>query len=383
MSNSLPQPTKLPSNQFDHFYKGEYRIGKLRNGPGGPMRPEEWIGSTTTRFGESVNGLSRLPSGKLLKDEINANPNNWLGEKHIQKFGVSTEVLVKLLDPDQRLPVHYHPDQKFSKEKLQLNHGKTEAWIVLDAPKGARVGVGFKEVMKKQQVAELVKNHDSTGLLNSLEFKEVKAGDAVFVPAGVAHAIEAGIFVLELQEPTDLSILLEWDGFAVDGDKDGKIDLRNSPEDAIASVGNFLKMHGWIKDEPIYLKINANDETLSIAKQLADGEPKAKLQLSQLIKEKLIEPNALPETTPSLVVDLPSPAKNGDTEIQYVIGLRNFIAICDYNRSFFYAQSVAEFADALRGTPLAEDLITKKVVKKTKKPSKKASTKKSKKNSPT
>ena len=74
-------------------------------------------------------------------------------------------------------------------------------------------------------MAELVKNRDSTGLLNSLEFKEVKAGDAVFVPAGVAHAIEAGIFVLELQEPTDLSILLEWDGFAVDGDKDGHLNL--------------------------------------------------------------------------------------------------------------------------------------------------------------
>ena len=168
--------------------------------------------------------------------------------------------------------------------------------------------------------------------------------------------------------------------FGVDGDKDGKIDLRNSPEDAIASVGNFLKMHGWVKDEPIYLKINANNETLSVAKQLADGEPKAKLQLSQLINEKLIEPNALPETTPSLVVDLPSPSSNGDTEVQYVIGLRNFIAICDYNQSFFYAQSVAEFADALRGAPLAEDLIAKKPGKKLKKPSKKASAKKSKKN---
>jgi mannose-6-phosphate isomerase len=31
--------------------------------------------------------------------------------------------------------------------------------------------------------------------------------------------------VLELQEPTDLSILLEWDGFAVDGDKDGHLNL--------------------------------------------------------------------------------------------------------------------------------------------------------------
>lgn len=167
--------------------------------------------------------------------------------------------------------------------------------------------------------------------------------------------------------------------FGVDGDKDGKIDLRNSPEDAIASVGNFLKMHGWVRDEPIYLKITGNPETLNAAKKLADGEPKAKLQLGQLIEAKLLEPNNLPESTPSLVVDLPSPTSDGSTEVQYVVGLRNFVAICDYNRSFFYAQSVAEFADALRGYPIAEDLSAKKLSKKAKKPSKKASAKKSKK----
>ena len=225
MENLIAKPSKLPSNQFDHFYKGGNRIGKLRNGPGGPMRPEEWIGSTTTRFGEAINGLSKLSDGQLLKDVINADPIAWLGEKHLGKFGVSTEILVKLLDPDQRLPVHYHPDQSFAKAKLHMNHGKTEAWIILDAPKGARVGIGFKEQMSKSDVAALVKAHDSQGLLDSLVFKEVKSGDAVFVPAGVAHAIESGIFVLELQEPTDLSILLEWDGFAVDGDKDGHLNL--------------------------------------------------------------------------------------------------------------------------------------------------------------
>jgi len=225
MSNLIARPSKLPSNQFDHFYKGGNRIGKLRNGPGGPMRPEEWIGSTTTRFGESVNGLSKLSGGQLLRDVINANPTAWLGAKHIEKFGASTEILVKLLDPDQRLPVHYHPDQSFAKEKLHLNHGKTEAWIILEAPAGARVGLGFKEQMDKSEVAKLVKAHNSQALLDSLVFKEIKPGDAVFVPAGVAHAIEAGIFVLELQEPTDLSILLEWDGFAVDGDKDGHLNL--------------------------------------------------------------------------------------------------------------------------------------------------------------
>ena len=220
-----PTPSKLPSNQFDHFYKGGYRIGKLRNGPGGPMRPEEWIASTTTRFGESTTGLSRLADGTLLRDAIESNPVLWLGQSHYDTFGTSIEILVKLLDPDQRLPVHYHPDQKFAAEKLHINHGKTEAWIVLDAPAHARVGLGFNRAMTKSEVAHLVAAHDSQGLLDSLVFLEVKAGDAIFVPAGVPHAIDSGIFVLELQEPTDLSILLEWDGFAVDGDLDGHLNL--------------------------------------------------------------------------------------------------------------------------------------------------------------
>lgn len=225
MNNSRLSAEKLPSNQFDHFYRGGNRIGKLRKGPGGPMRPEEWIASTTTRFGEKVNGLSLLADGRLLRDEVVKDPQFWLGADHIKKFGSSTEILVKLLDPDQRLPVHYHPDRKFALEKLDLTHGKTEAWIILDAPIGAKVGIGFNRKMSKAEVAKLVRDHDSQGLLDSLMFIEVSAGDVIFVPAGVPHAIEAGIFVLELQEPTDLSILLEWDGFAVDGDKDGHLDL--------------------------------------------------------------------------------------------------------------------------------------------------------------
>jgi mannose-6-phosphate isomerase len=39
---------------------------------------------------------------------------------------------------------------------------------------------------------------------------EVKPGDGILVPAGTAHAIGEGVFVAEVQEPTDFSILLEW-----------------------------------------------------------------------------------------------------------------------------------------------------------------------------
>lgn len=225
MSQSAVVPSKLPSNQFDHFYRGGNRIGALRHGPGGPMRPEEWIGSVTTRFGESAQGLSTLEDGTLLKDAIAAHPDAWLGPDHVKNFGLSTEILIKLLDPDQRLPVHFHPNKAFSKQHLGLDHGKTEAWIILEAPDGTGVGLGFKEQQNKADLLALVRNQDSAALLASLRRAEVSVGDAVLVPAGVAHAIDAGIFLLELQEPTDLSALLEWEGFAVDGIKDGHLGL--------------------------------------------------------------------------------------------------------------------------------------------------------------
>ena len=221
----MAKPQLLPSNQFDHFYKGGYKIGALRRGPGGPMRPEEWIGSTTTRFGEKTMGLSTLEDGTLLRDAILNNPEDWLGAEHLEAYGSSTELLLKLLDPDQRLPVHYHPNRAFAKKHLALDHGKTEAWIILEAPEDAHVGLGFAREMKKSEVASMVDARDAQGLMDSLQKFEVNKGDAILVPAGTPHSIGAGIFVLELQEPTDLSALLEWNDFAVDGTVDGHLGL--------------------------------------------------------------------------------------------------------------------------------------------------------------
>jgi mannose-6-phosphate isomerase len=227
LATPLP-PVLLPTNQFPHFYRGGDRIGALRGGPGGPMRPEEWIGSTVTRFGEELSGLtglSRLPDGRLLRDAVADDPRGWLGPEHLDAFGQSSELLVKLLDPDQRLPVHFHPDKAFARQHLALDHGKTEAWIVLEAPPAAGVGLGFTQAMSKDAVLGMVERRDSAGLLASLHRRAISRGDTILVPAGVPHAIDAGVLVLELQEPTDLSALLEWEGFAVDGARDGHLGL--------------------------------------------------------------------------------------------------------------------------------------------------------------
>jgi mannose-6-phosphate isomerase len=47
----------------------------------------------------------------------------------------------------------------------------------------------------------------------------------VLVPAGMPHAIGQGVLLVELQEPTDFSVLLEWEGFAIDGRAEGHLGL--------------------------------------------------------------------------------------------------------------------------------------------------------------
>ncbi len=110
-------------------------------------------------------GLSRLADGRLLRDAIAADPNAWLGEEHLARFGTSTGLLVKLLDAAERLPVHAHPDRAFAREAFDSPFGKTEAWIVLDTRDGeADVWVGLAEPVGARALPrDGSRNRTSTG----------------------------------------------------------------------------------------------------------------------------------------------------------------------------------------------------------------------------
>ncbi len=214
----------MPPNRLDHFYLGGARITDLRGVPATSERsPEEWLASTTTRFGEDRVGLSTLPDGSLLRDAVAADPRAWLGDEHTAGFGTSTGLLVKLLDAGQRLPVHLHPDRAFAARHLDCDFGKTEAWYVLEADPGAVCHLGFRREMARSELDEHVSRQDTDALLDAMHPVEVRAGDGILVPAGLPHAIGSGIFVVEAQEPTDLSILLEWAGLPIDGEADGHV----------------------------------------------------------------------------------------------------------------------------------------------------------------
>lgn len=219
-------PVPMPVSRFPHFYRGGAGITELRGVPGPSERaPEEWLASTTARFGAEPQGLSVLPDGRLLRDAVADQPAAWLGPDHVTAFGVDTGLLVKLLDAGERLPVHVHPSRSWARSHLGCPYGKTEAWYVVAAAEGATVHLGFREDVAEDELAARVASQDAGALLGAMHERRVSAGEGILVPAGLPHAIGEGIFVVEAQEPTDFSILLEWTGFDIDGPAEGHLGL--------------------------------------------------------------------------------------------------------------------------------------------------------------
>jgi mannose-6-phosphate isomerase len=221
------KPLRLSPNNFHRFYRGGSGIAAFRGIPfTDPYTPEDWVGSTTSIFGCDGPGLSVLEDGRLLRDAIREDPDGILGHEHVSRYGADPALLVKLLDPDQRLPVHCHPNRAFSRQHLGLRYGKTEAWIVIATRvPDPFVWLGFKEAIDRQRLGQLVDHEESDTLLQSVNRISIKPGDTVLVPAGLPHAVGPGILIVELQEPTDLSILMEWKDLDIDGRKDGHLGL--------------------------------------------------------------------------------------------------------------------------------------------------------------
>lgn len=222
------KPIHLPANSFEHFYAGGSKIARFRGGheQSGRRRPEDWVASTTARDGTEHTGLSELPDGRLLRDAVAADPVVWLGAAHHKAFGDDTSLLVKLLDTDDRLIVHTHPSRDFAREHLGCAHGKTEAWVILETTDpNPLVYLGFRQEVSAGQLQDWVLSQRTDELLAALNEVPVKVGDVVLVPAGVPHAIGAGIFIAEVQEPTDFSLTLEWLGYDLDGANVGHLGL--------------------------------------------------------------------------------------------------------------------------------------------------------------
>jgi membrane-bound lytic murein transglycosylase B len=138
--------------------------------------------------------------------------------------------------------------------------------------------------------------------------------------------------------------------YALDFDNSGAIDFESDPIDAIGSVANYLRAHGWQAGAPVAERARLSPATDAASLVAAGIEPT--LAPAMLADNGVTTVDGRAAAAAATLVDLETPG--ADTE--YWLGYRNFYVITRYNRSSFYAMSVFELAEALRLGRLVEEI---------------------------
>ena len=128
--------------------------------------------------------------------------------------------------------------------------------------------------------------------------------------------------------------------YAVDYNADGYANIWDDPDDAIASVANYLRRHGWVKDTQI--AVRSHSSSVAFESFRASGlEPTIPLQA--LLAAGVQPEVALSGNPDTLVIEL-----ENERGMEYWIGLRNFYVITRYNHSALYAMAVYQLASKIR-----------------------------------
>ncbi|MDR0400534.1 MAG: class I mannose-6-phosphate isomerase [Treponema sp.] len=221
MSDLYHQPWKLAPNKIRGA--GGREIDKLRGvepPQDDPAGSEAWIGSVTRVGnpppGEPHRGCSEvvLPDGRrmYLFEAINLDPQEVLGPRHLALHGKDTlGMLIKYLDAQEQYILQAHPTRPWAKKMWGSDFGKEESWYVIgtrdDTEEPAYILLGFKEGISREKFAELYRRDDLPALEQLCHKIQVKTGEAYFVGGGVPHALGKGCFVIEVQEPSDITVV--------------------------------------------------------------------------------------------------------------------------------------------------------------------------------
>jgi membrane-bound lytic murein transglycosylase B len=130
--------------------------------------------------------------------------------------------------------------------------------------------------------------------------------------------------------------------YAVDFDGDGRRDLWDTA-DAIGSVANYFKRHGWRTGEPVAVRAEVPGG-LPPGIEAAEGKPKRPdSSVGRLAAAGIGAAEALDAAAPATLIRLEGAA--GD---EYWVGLENFYVITRYNHSNLYAMAVHQLSGEIR-----------------------------------
>ncbi|MFT4243805.1 MAG: lytic murein transglycosylase B [Acidovorax sp.] len=130
-----------------------------------------------------------------------------------------------------------------------------------------------------------------------------------------------------------------WVRYAVDFDGDGRIDLFRSPADAIGSVANYFRGHGWTPGMPTHYAVQFDAARLQLDELLTPDILPSFSAASLQAKGVVLDAEGAQHTGPLALVEL----QNGpDAPPSYVAGTENFYAVTRYNWSSYYAMAVID-----------------------------------------
>lgn len=143
-------------------------------------------------------------AGQTLAQVTRRQGADLVGTRSFERYGADFPLLAKFIDAADNLSVQVHPDDEYAHrvEAASGFYGKTEAWYILRAAPGADLIHGLAAPSDRAAFAAAVA--DGT-LMELLRRVPAAAGDTIFVPAGMVHAINAGIMLFEIQQKSDLT----------------------------------------------------------------------------------------------------------------------------------------------------------------------------------
>jgi len=161
------------------------------------------------------------------------------------------------------------------------------------------------------------------------------------------YAREAGVDVLRVKGSYTGAIGIpqfmpgSYRRYAVDLDGDGRQDLSASFADAIGSVANFLKAHGWQAGQPVAFAAQVEGVTY---RKLLEAGIKPSYRYGDLAEVGVTADGQTDADALCALIELETPGAASE----YLVGLSNFYVLTRYNRSSFYASAVLALAQAVK-----------------------------------
>lgn len=128
--------------------------------------------------------------------------------------------------------------------------------------------------------------------------------------------------------------------YAIDFDHDGRIDIWNNMDDAIGSIGNYFKLHGWQQGQQVAMPAVVKSDKY---KQLVTDGSKPVKTVGELRRYDIIPSSAVSPGIPATLLVL-----EGRNSNEFWLGFENFYVITRYNTSPLYAMAVYQLAGEIK-----------------------------------